>query len=570
MSKIKKLWFILENKEKKNIYFLMIMMVFGMLLELIGISSIIPLIIIIFDQNYLTKLSFINNLYLFQNLNFDNLIIIFFSITILIYFFKFLYLSLLYWKLNKFIFDLNANLSERLLKIYINMDFLSHIQRNSSELISNIIIEANKYSQQVVGPLLRILSELIVFIGIIALLFYFEPIGTSITIIIFFFFSLIFVLLSSNYLGSWGTARIINEKLRIKHTQQGIEGIKEIKIDNAEDQFIKKFSLPNILSLRAQAKHTTLLEIPRVGIELIALISIIIIIYLVYSNSNNNFSELLIIVGIFSASTLRILPSINKIIVAFQNLRFGIPVIEKLYEEILKKNKQEYSEKTNNILFNNNINLKNLYFKYPNREKNIIENLNLEIKKGKSIGIFGDSGSGKSTLISLIVGLIKPDKGEILIDNINIQNNLQSWRQSISFVSQRVFLLDDTIKNNILFGNKDFNEEIFFNSLNAARLENFIETLPEGINTNIGERGVLLSGGQIQRIGIARALYKKPKLLILDESTNALDQETEIKLINDVHKLSDKCNIIIISHKMSTLKKCDFIYKIENKEIVKL
>ena len=570
MSKIKKLWYILEKKEKKNIYLLMIMMVFGMILELIGISSIIPLIIIIFDQNYLTKLSFINNLYSFQNLNIDNLIFLFFSITILIYLFKFLYLAFLYWKLNKFIFGLNANLSERLLKIYISMDFLSHIQRNSSELISNIIIEANKYSQQVVGPLLRILSELIVFMGIIALLFYFEPIGTSITIIIFFFFSLIFVLLSSNYLGSWGTARIINEKLRIKHTQQGIEGIKEIKIDNAEDQFIEKFSLPNILSLRAQAKHTTLLEIPRVGIELIALISIIIIIYLVYSNSNNNFSELLIIVGIFSASTLRILPSINKIIVAFQNLRFGIPVIEKLYEEILKKNKEEFVKKTNNILFNENMNLKNLYFRYPNREKNIIENLNLEIKKGKSIGIFGDSGSGKSTLISLVVGLIKPDKGEILIDNINIQNNLQSWRQSISFVSQRVFLLDDTIKNNILFGNEDFNEELFFNSLSAARLKNFIETLPDGINTTIGERGVLLSGGQIQRIGIARALYKKPKLLILDESTNALDQETEIKLINDVHKLSDKCNIIIISHKMSTLKNCDFIYKIENKKIVKI
>ena len=187
MSKIKKLWYILEKKEKKNIYLLMIMMVFGMILELIGISSIIPLIIIIFDQNYLTKLSFINNLYSFQNLNIDNLIFLFFSITILIYLFKFLYLAFLYWKLNKFIFGLNANLSERLLKIYISMDFLSHIQRNSSELISNIIIEANKYSQQVVGPLLRILSELIVFMGIIALLFYFEPIGTSITIIIFFF-----------------------------------------------------------------------------------------------------------------------------------------------------------------------------------------------------------------------------------------------------------------------------------------------------------------------------------------------------------------------------------------------
>ena len=449
------------------------------------------------------------------------------------------------------------------------MNFLSHIQRHSSELISNIIIEASKYSQQVVGPLLRILSEVVVFVGIIILLFYFEPLGTSITIFIFLLFTFIFILLSSNYLGSWGSARILNEKLRIKHTQEGIEGIKEIKLENAENEFIKKFSLPNILSLRAQAKHTTLLEVPRFGIELIALISIIIIIYIVYTNNNNN-SDLLIIIGIFSASTFRILPSINKIIIAFQNLRFGIPVIDKLYEEILENNNEEKIKNIKNILFNKSISLKNIYFKYPNRNEFVIESLNLEIKKGKSIGILGDSGSGKSTLISLIVGLIKPNQGEILIDNNNIENNLQSWRQSVSCVSQRIFLLDDTIKNNILFGEKNINETNLNTSIKAARIEVFINSLPQGINTNIGERGIMLSGGQIQRIGIARALYKNPELLILDESTNALDSNTEMQLIDDLHLLNINCSLIIVSHKMSTLRKCEFLFKIEDKKIVKL
>ena len=569
MSKIEKIWKIFDTVQKKNIIILIVMMIFGMLLELLGISSIIPLIFVIFDQNsFFVKYSNSFGFFELINMSTENIIWFFLALIGFIYLFKFFYLSLLSWKLNKFIFDLNANISKRLLFKYLSKDILFHSQKNSSELISNIIIESTKHSQQVVGPALRLLSEIVVFFGIIILLLYFEPYITFSALFIFVILSSIFIMIFSPYIVNWGNIRISNEKLRIQHAKQSIEGIKEIKLENVEDKFIEEFEKPNNLALKAQTKHTTLLEIPRYGIELVALLMVIFLIIYLSVNGKNN-SELLVILGIFSAATLRILPSINKVLVAFQNLKFGIPVIDKIYEELKTNNKEELLDKNkdNRIHFKKSLKINNISFKYPNRENNIVENLNYKFDKGKSYGIYGDSGSGKSTIISILTGLIEPSEGSILVDNININQNIKSWMNNISLVSQKIFLLDDSIKNNILLGTKQLDEKELSNVIRLAKLDELIASLPNKINTTIGELGAMLSGGQIQRIGIARALYKNPELLILDESTNALDTQTEKELLNDLYNIQDRCTKIFVSHKMSVLEKCDIILKVENKKI---
>ena len=442
------------------------------------------------------------------------------------------------------------------------------MNKNSSELISNIIIESNKFAQQVVGPALRLFSEIVVFFGITLLLLYLEPKGTLIALGILAFISILFIIIFSPFLEKWGGVRILNEKLRIKYAQEGIDGIRDIKLANMENHFTNKFEEPNFLALRVQAKHTTLLEIPRYGIEFFALVSIVaVIVFLILNNKSN--TEILVTIGIFSAATFRILPSINKVLVAFQNLKFGLPVIDKIYNELNKiddDNKNHYKKNIKPI-FNESIRLKNISFKYTDRNYYTLENINVDIFKGKSLGIYGDSGSGKSTLISIVCGLIKPLNGEVLVDNVNIENNIKNWMINVSLVSQRVFLFDDTIRNNIILGDEKISENELKAIFATSKLTQFINSLPKKDQTRIGERGIMLSGGQVQRIGIARALIKKPQLLIFDESTNALDKDTENNLINDIYDLKNDLTKIFVSHKMSILERCDNILKIENKKI---
>ena len=569
MLKINKIWKTFNFTQKKNISFLVLMMIVGMFLELVGISSIIPLILAIVDkESFLSNLSFLTNFFSFIDVNPKNLIWYYLFLITLIFLFKFIYLSYLSWKLNKFIFDLNSYLSKTLLYKYLLKNILFHVNKNSSELISNIIIESNKFAQQVVGPALRLFSEIVVFFGITLLLLYLEPKGTLIALGILAFISILFIIIFSPFLEKWGGVRILNEKLRIKYAQEGIDGIRDIKLANMENHFTNKFEEPNFLALRVQAKHTTLLEIPRYGIEFFALVSIVaVIVFLILNNKSN--TEILVTIGIFSAATFRILPSINKVLVAFQNLKFGLPVIDKIYNELNKiddDNKNHYKKNIKPI-FNESIRLKNISFKYTDRNYYTLENINVDIFKGKSLGIYGDSGSGKSTLISIVCGLIKPLNGEVLVDNVNIENNIKNWMINVSLVSQRVFLFDDTIRNNIILGDEKISENELKAIFATSKLTQFINSLPKKDQTRIGERGIMLSGGQVQRIGIARALIKKPQLLIFDESTNALDKDTENNLINDIYDLKNDLTKIFVSHKMSILERCDNILKIENKKI---
>jgi ATP-binding cassette, subfamily B, bacterial PglK len=572
MLKINKIWKTFNFTQKKNISFLVLMMIVGMFLELVGISSIVPLILAIVDkESFLSNLSFLTNFFSFIDVNSKNLIWYYLFLITFIFLFKFIYLSYLSWKLNKFTFDLNSYLSKTLLYKYLLKDILFHVNKNSSELISNIIIESNKFAQQVVGPALRLFSEIVVFFGITLLLLYLEPKGTLIALGILAFISILFIIIFSPFLEKWGGIRISNEKLRIKYAQEGIDGIRDIKLANMENHFTNKFEEPNFLALRVQAKHTTLLEIPRYGIEFFGLVLIMaLIVFLILNNKSN--TEILVTIGIFSAATFRILPSINKVLVAFQNLKFGLPVIDKIYNELNKIDDDNKNHFKKNIkpIFNESIRLKNISFKYIDRNYYTLENINVDIFKGKSLGIYGDSGSGKSTLISIVCGLIKPLNGEVLVDNVNIENNIKNWMKNVSLVSQRVFLFDDTIRNNIILGDEKISKNELETILATSKLTHFINSLPKKDQTRIGERGIMLSGGQVQRIGIARALIKKPQLLIFDESTNALDKDTENNLINDVYDLKNNLTKIFVSHKMSILERCDNILKIEDKKITVL
>ncbi len=550
--------------------FLLMAILFSIALELIGIGLVLPVVSIIAEGKVNFNIGFgieenINN---YLNILSERQVFIY-PLLFLIgaYGVKTIYFLFLSYFNAKFMYLLNINLSETIFKNYLFQDYLFHLRKNSTDLVRTIVGEINFFLKSFLTPLINIITEAIVLLAIITLLLIIETNSTIILIFIFTFFGSIYFLFINKKITQWGIERINNEDMKQKHVVQGLNGIKVVKIFNRENIFLEYFNINSFRSAKVGQYVAIFNQIPRIAIEFIAILLIVLFI-IINVQTTSNLIESFPTIALFAAAGFRLLPSINRLFSNYHMFRYANPAVNRIYDAIILNKGLNYKE-SNNLNFDKEINIKNLSFKYPEKKENIFENINLTIKSGESIGFVGKTGSGKSTLIDIICGLLEPQKGEVLVDNKNINNNFRSWKDFIGYVPQNVYLLDDTIGNNIIFGKKhDSNDDpTLKNSIKSAQLEKFISKLPDGLDTVVGERGARLSGGQIQRIGIARALNNNAKLIIFDESTSALDSKTEQEFINDINQLKIKKTLIIISHRMSVLENCDRIYEIKDKKI---
>ena len=368
----------------------------------------------------------------------------------------------------------------------------------------------------------------------------------------------------------WGKLRQELDTQVSKIALEGLSGIKDLLILGRTSFFIDEYFKKNYLKARIVSNQGTVSQIPRFFLELISIAGLVSFIILLLFQGKDT-SSLITILGVFVAATFRMIPSLNRIIAAVQSLKYYSPALDVICEELkLADDKIELLNDVELYSFKNKIEFKNVHFYFNERNK-ILNGINFVIEKGKTIGIIGESGSGKSTFVDLLIGLHKPKKGEIIIDGNSGLQMKQTWRNNIGYVSQSIYLTDDTIENNIALGvlESDINKDKIIEILNQVRLEDLIRELELGIHTKVGERGVQLSGGQRQRIGIARALYHNPEILILDEATSALDSETETEVMKSLNYFRGKKTIIMIAHRLSTLSECDEIWKIENGVISK-
>ncbi len=360
-------------------------------------------------------------------------------------------------------------------------------------------------------------------------------------------------------------------KLYIQHLYQGLNSIKEIKILNRQETFLNNFAFHHKELTKINTKIGFIDHVPRVWLELMLILCIAFaVFYLQFKNLS--IIDYLPLFGLYAAVTIRLLPSCSKIFTAIQRFKFGIAKIENLYDEFNLETEINKIDKNNYIkIFKNEIELENISFKYSGQNYNIFKNVNLKIKKNTKVGVVGKSGSGKSTLVDILLGLIEPTEGKINIDGIDLKKNITGWQKNIGYVAQNIILTDDSLKKNIAFGLEDdfIDNNRIMDSIKKADLEEFLNKLPEGLETRVGEFGSKLSGGQLQRIGIARALYNDPEILFLDEATSSLDKETENNVINTVMSLKNK-TIIIISHKYSAIDQCDIIVEVKNEKINKI
>ena len=552
----------LENKDKIKIIYLFFFIILTFFFEMLSISLVVPIVSLIFDDNFLNVVknySFIPDL--IKQLPTSALLRLSLISIAAIYFLKTLFLIYFsFWKAS-FIYGLHQSYAKKLYFNYINQNYLFHLNSNSSNLTKNIVSTQN-FAQNI-NQISILLTEIIILLGLLIILLF---VNFKITLLIFlvtFLISLIFVLFVSPILSREGKLNVTNLKKFIENINSSFFAIKEIKIMNRENFFINKFNT-NIKNFSNSEKLQEFIQsIPRFIMEffsiLLLVISIFIMIYVEYDRLS-----IITYLALFAAVGFKLIPSINKIIFSIQHLKFYLPVSKFVLNDLALNRNFEYgNEKKNNKIHYNDIRIKNLYYQYPRTKKLILKNINLKIKKYDIIGLTGSSGSGKSTLINCLIGLIKPIKGEIFFGDKSIFENLRSWQKNIGYVPQQVFLTDENMYSNIAFGvpPQKIDKQKIHKASKFSKLDKFLKKRDD-FKKVVGERGVKISGGQLQRVGIARALYNEKEVLIFDESTSSLDKETENQFLNSIKKFKNKKTIIIISHKENSLKFCNKIYKI--------
>ena len=579
---IYKCWYPLNSLHKRLGFVLIMLSFIPISLEVIGIGMIAPIIIILLKGDISTIPFLSDAFYFFSNYFNTSIVIIGIGLLLSIFLFKALFLSVYYWATNKFLHIVYTDLSFKLFNNYLSKPYIYFSNQNSSVIIKNILSEVGTFVSTI-GTVMRLVNDIFMTIGIIAFIMFYEIKISSIAIMFFLIIGSIYYLLTVKIIGNWGKIRNKHLKFVIQYVQQGLAAIKELKLYSREKVYLEIFNFHNIKLDWSKKKRLIIQQLPVAFFELFGVILFAILIFFLISQ-NTSPEKIVATLGVLGFAMIRILPLINRILNIFQSLVYSGRPIDELFNEfksfkkieILDKKKlQEYNESSElinlkpNEIFKNDILISNLSFCYPGKEINIFDNVEFKIEKGKYIGIVGSSGTGKSTFLDLLMGLLEPNSGDIKIDGKTIYNNIKEYRNLFGYVPQSILLIDDTIKKNIVFGiTEDLIDEKRLNeTIKICELENLINSLPNGIEFIVGENGSKLSGGEKQRIGIARALYHNPGVLILDEATSSLDSVTEKNIINSISRIKFDKTIIFVSHKLNSLRECDIIYKVEDKKL---
>lgn len=564
---INKVYLILKSLNQKKIFLSKVLLFLVSILELISISFVIPIFDILTGRenqlinNFLAEYSYLE-------------VITFIMVSLILFFFiKSLLVSIINYNVYKLCFKSQENLSLKLFGTFLNQDYDFHVNRNSADLIRTIATESRLFAF-ILMYYFSFFSELFVFALIILFLFYLYPLATISSLLISVLLVLIFYILIKKKSLNLSQKKVSNEELYLKYAQEAFGNIKTIKMHLRENFFIKRFFEKIHISSRATLLQNFYSSIPRMWIEFFAIITLIsaVSVHIIYFKLP--IEESLAIIAIYGAASFKIIPSTTKMMFIIQFMFNSSASINLINEELKKlknyKQKEDIEETTNEILlFKDKLEAKNIDFKFQNRNENLFENLSLVIKKNEIIGLRGPSGTGKSTLVDIFCGIRKPFNGEIKIDGRDIYSNIYKWRKKIALVSQSTTLLDESLKKNIVFGEDE--NLLDYTRLNSviqmSNLESFVKSLPDGLDSNVGEKGLKISGGQIQRIGIARALYINPEFLILDEPTSSLDDDSEKQIYETIKNLKNKVTVLIISHKFNISKICDRVYTLKNKSL---
>jgi ATP-binding cassette subfamily C protein len=569
---------LLDKRERTMFIGLVVMMFLAGGLEIIGIGIVTAFIGIIINPHLIAEHRALNMVYDLLGATSVRQFAIYTAVALFVIFlFKNAYLALLVFLQTTFALNKEATLSKQLLSAYLAKPYTFHLQRNSADLLKNITVEVSHVITGILVPSMVLLTEAIVLIFILFLLAAIEPVVAIAVFLILGAASSLFIRQVRPLLTRSGQLRSISAGSRIKWVNQALGSIKQIKLSGKEAFFTGAFFESSIAYSRAGIVATTLQHLPRLIVETLAVTSILVVV-IVIQGQGRDLQSLLPVVTLFALAAMRVMPSVNRITPAYNQLRYWFPAVEAIYRDLqfardqgVQRSLPKRPETTESMWagFSSDLALCNLWFRYPDSQEWAIRDVSIRIEKGTSIAFMGSSGAGKSTLIELILGLITPDKGVIQIDGHQLNDVRATWQKDIGYVPQAIYLMDDTIRRNVAFGIEDdqIDDAKVLTALRVARLEEMAAALPDKLDTLVGERGVRLSGGERQRLGIARAMYYDPEVLVLDEATSALDGETERAIAEMLSQLMHAKTILIIAHRVTTIKNCDSIFFIKRGEV---
>ena len=567
MQTFKKLLFFLTPHERKNAGFLLIMILIMALLDTIGVASILPLIAVLSNPNIIETNIILNKMFQIsvafgvennkQFLFVLGLLVFVILITSLAFKAFTTYLQVRFIEMRQY------TVAKNLIEKYLHQPYSWFLNRNSADLGKTILSEVNQVIAGGLGPFLELIARGTIVLLLTTLLMIIDPklaliVGISLSIaywLIFYF--------TRGYLNRVGGERLKNNKLRFMSISEAFGAAKEVKVSGLEQVYIKRFSDPAQSFATINSSVSIISSLPRYFLEAIAFGGILIIILYLMAQTGN-FNNVLPIISLYVFAGYRLMPALQQVYASFTQLAFIGPSIDRLYDDV-KNLEPLYSNEDKTILsLKKTITLNNVFYNYPNASRTTLKNINLKIFAKTTIGLVGATGSGKTTTVDIILGLLQAQKGTLEVDGqVITRQNSRAWQRCVGYVPQHIFLSDDTVAANIAFGvdPKNIDQIAVEKASKIANLHEFvIDELSQQYQTIIGERGIRLSGGQRQRIGIARALYHNPQVLILDEATSSLDNETEKAVMDAVNNLNKDITVILIAHRLNTVKNCDIIF----------
>ncbi len=571
MNKIKKIFYLLSGKEKKNFIFVLFLIFIMAMLDTLGVVSILPFIAIISNPNLVETNNVLSYFYetsgLFGVKSIDQFL---FFLGFIVFFLLIFSITIRaftnYFQVN-FALMLEYTFSKRLIESYLHQPYIWFLNRNSSELGKNILSEVNLVVNGTMVPMMNLITQSMVTIAILSMLFIVDKILTIVVGSVLIISYLIVFYFIKSFLDRLGTERFKVNERRFSIVTEAFGALKETKFSGLEKRYIKNYSNPAKIYARNISLATAIAQVPRNFIEGIAFGGMIILVLYLMSNGEG-FMQIVPLIALYAFAGYRLMPALQQIYSAITQLRFSGSALDNLFNDMKKlQNSKKIKNIETYLEFKKYIKLNNISFKYPRKDEESLKNISLSISYRSKVGIIGSTGSGKTTTADIILGLLNPINGNLQVDDKIISaSNVRSWQKKIGYVPQQIYLSDSSIASNIAFGieEKNINQLLIEKVSKIANLHEFVANeLEEGYSTIVGERGVRLSGGQRQRIGIARALYNNPDLLVFDEATNSLDNVTEKLVMEAIDKLSDTMTIIVIAHRLSTIKNCDEIFLLD-------
>mgnify|MGYP000453958598 CR=1 FL=1 len=571
---LKKLLYLLTPSERKRASLLLIMIILMALLDMIGVASILPFIAVLTNPSLIDTNIILNNL--FKSLIFFGVenkqqflfalgIIVFIILLTSLTFKAFTtYIQIRFVRMREF------SIGKKLIENYLRQPYAWFLNRNSADIGKSILSEISTIIGGGIQPMMSLVTQSIVAITFLTLLILVNPKLSLIVFVLFGGSYLIIFKFTQNFIGRIGKERLKANQMRFTSVSEAFGAAKEVKVSGLESYYINLFSKSAKIYAQHLASSTILGQIPRFILEAIAFGGMLLaILYLMAQQGS--FTSALPFISLFAFAGYRLIPAFQNIYASITQLRFVGPALDSIYDDLKSLEPINLNLENSKLLFEKEISLKNVFYQYPNSSKEVLKNININIPSKTIVGIIGSTGSGKTTLVDIILGLLDVKKGSLEVDkHLITKKNYRIWQNLIGYVPQDIYLSDDTIASNIAFGIDPhlISLEKVERAAKIAKLHEFvINELPKKYKTIVGERGVRLSGGQRQRIGIARALYNKPKLLILDEGTSALDNETEKVVMDAVYNLNKEITVILIAHRLNTVKKCDRIFLLEEGQL---